>query len=148
MALISPIRGILRVPSHCLSMVLVNITHHAEGYIFLAHIIKEQDTTYLEYAGRVKPLTPIHILVSHHLCHQGGFKDMERYAFSPIISLDFCGSHAFKLLSCDCDAGIALCLYNNDCGFIQVLDLYGHHIVHLLLDNLLTLDTCSLFIVA
>jgi hypothetical protein len=49
MALISPIRGILRVPSHCLSMVLVNITHHAEGYIFLAHIIKEQDTTYLEF---------------------------------------------------------------------------------------------------
>jgi len=81
MALISPIRGILRVPSHCLSMVLVNITHHAEGYIFLAHIIKEQDTTYLEYAGRVKPLTPIHILVSHHLCHQGGFEDVERYTF-------------------------------------------------------------------
>jgi len=64
------------------------------------------------------------------------------------ISLDFCGSQTFKLFSCDCDAGIALCSYSSDCGFIQVLNLYGHHIAYQLLDNLLKLETCSLFIVA
>jgi hypothetical protein len=36
----------------------------------------------IERDGRTSfPIGTIHILVSHYLCHQGGFKDIEWYTF-------------------------------------------------------------------
>jgi hypothetical protein len=137
-------KSTIPLPLHGISKVL--ITRHAEGYIFLAHSIKEQGTPYLEFISlEVKSLNIERVCrTCKTFCAHPYFgfppsmspRRIQGYGevcFFPLIRLDFCGSHAFKLLSCDCDTAIALCLNSNDCGFIQVLDLYGHHIVHLLL---------------
>jgi hypothetical protein len=114
-------KSTIPLPVHGTSKFL--ITGYAEGYIFLAHLIKEQDTTYSEFISlEVKSLN------IERVCRTCGTFDAHPYfgfppsmsprriqgyggmLFSP-LSLDFCGSHAFELLSCDCDAGIALCLW-------------------------------------
>jgi len=105
-------KSTIPLPVHGTSKFL--ITGHAEGYIFLAHLIKEQDTTYLEFISlEVKSLN------IERVCRICGTFDAHPYfSFPPSMSprriqgygevcffppyLDFCGSHAFELLSCDC----------------------------------------------
>jgi len=96
MAVRSPMSGIWRVPSPCLPIILVNATlvvQLKDAFSYNAFEMKRiqsiQHFFHLRLSlsilrgseGQGSLLLPIHILVSHHLCHQGGFKDMERYVF-------------------------------------------------------------------